>query len=451
MNIVIIGLGNIGKNVLNSLAAENHTITVIDKVKEKVEELVEKHDIMGVIGNGACSDIQKEAGVGNAELVIALTGNDELNIFACLVANRLGGKYTVARVRNPDYRRQIAEMKHDLGISMIINPERETAREIFNLIDLPSAARVEHFANGKALLVEATIQKGCFMIGESLNDLGKRLSSRVLICAVQRGDNVFIPSGDFVIEENDTVHFTSDIRNLGDFLKETGLFKSPLKNVMIVGGGRTGFYLADALSKKKYKVKLIEKDGEKAQALSEALPKVSVCYGNGTSHEFLLEEGIEAIDAFVALTDIDEENILVSMFAEKKHVKKTVSKVKSDELIEMNHELGLKNVVSPKYIVAERIVGYARAIENSRGSNIVTLYRLVNDRVEALEFFAKTESSIFNKPLKDLKIKKGCLIACIIRKNEVIIPSGETEIKLGDNVVIVTSHKNYDDLTDAFE
>ncbi len=451
MNIVIIGLGNIGKNVLRSLVAENHTVTAIDTAKSKIEEIVERYDIMGVIGNGACFDIQREAGVGNAELVIAMTGNDELNIFACLVANRLGAKSTVARVRNPDYRRQIAEMKQDLGISMIINPERETAREIFNLIDLPSATRVEHFANGKALLVEASIQKGCFMIGESLNNLGKRLSSRVLICAVQRGEDVFIPSGDFVIEENDTVHFTSDVRCLGDFLKETGLFKTPLKNVMIVGGGRTGFYLADALSKKKYRVKLIEKDEDKAHALAETLEKVSVCYGNGTNHEFLLEEGIEATDAFVALTDIDEENIVVSMFAEKKNVKKTVSKVKSDELIDMNKELGLKNVVSPKYIVAERIVGYARALDNSRGSNIVSLYRLVNEKVEALEFFAKTESAIFNKPLKNLKIKKGCLIACIIRKNEVIIPSGDTEIKLGDNVVVVTSHKNYDDLTDAFE
>lgn len=451
MNIVIIGLGNIGKNVLRSLVAENHTVTAIDTAKSKIEEIVEKYDIMGVIGNGACFDIQREAGVSNAELVIAMTGNDELNIFACLVANRLGAKSTVARVRNPDYRRQIAEMKQDLGISMIINPERETAREIFNLIDLPSATRVEHFANGKALLVEASIQKGCFMIGESLNNLGKRLSSKVLICAVQRGDEVFIPSGDFVIEENDTVHFTSDVRCLGDFLKETRLFKTPLKNVMIVGGGRTGFYLADELSKKKYRVKLIEKEEEKAQALAETLPKVSVCYGNGTNHEFLLEEGIEATDAFVALTDIDEENIVVSMFAEKKNVKKTVSKVKSDELIDMNKELGLKNVVSPKYIVAERIVGYARALDNSRGSNIVSLYRLVNEKVEALEFFAKTQSAIFNKPLKNLKIKKGCLIACIIRKNEVIIPSGDTEIKLGDNVVVVTSHKNYDDLTDAFE
>ncbi len=451
MNIVIIGLGTIGKNILKSLSAEEHTITIIDESKDRVEELVEKYDVMGVIGNGASSDIQKEAGVGDADLVITLTRNDELNIFACLVARRLGGKHTVARVRNPDYRKQIAEMKDELGISMIINPERETAREIFNLINLPSVARVEHFANGKAMLVEVVADKGCLMIGESLVSLGKKISSNALICAVQRGNDVFIPSGNFVIEENDKIHFTSDLKNLGDFLRETGLVKSPLKNVMIVGGGRIGYYLADALAKKKYKVKLIEHDAAKADVLAQALSNVSVCCGNGTSHEFLLEEGIEAIDAFVALTDIDEENIIVSMFADKKNVKKTIAKVKSDELLGMYDELGIKNGVSSKHIVAERIIGYARAIENSRGSNILTLYQLVNNRVEALEFAAKKSSDIYNKPLKDLKIKKDCLIACIIRNNEVIIPSGHSEIKLGDNVVIVTTHKNFDDLTDAFE
>lgn len=451
MNIVIIGLCTIGRNILKNLSAEDHTITIIDECKNKVEELVEKYDIMGVIGNGACLDIQKEANAGDADLVIALTRNDELNIFACLVAKRLGVPNTVARVRNPDYRRQITEMKEDLGISMIVNPERETAKEIFNLINLPAAARVEHFANGKAMLVEVVAQKGCLMIGESLFSLGKKISSTALICAVQRGDEVFIPSGNFIIEENDKLHFTTDVKNLGDFLRETGLVKSPLKSVMIVGGGRIGYYLADSLAKKKYTVKLIEQDMTKATALAQALPDVSVCCGNGTSHEFLTEEGIEAIDAFVALTDIDEENILVSMFADKKQVKKTIAKVKSDELLDLYDELGIKNSVSAKHIAAERIIGYARAIENSRGSNILTLYQLVNNQVEALEFSAKKASNIYDKPLRELKIKKDCLIACIIRDNEVIIPSGNSEIRLGDNVVIVTTHKSFDDLTDAFE
>lgn len=451
MNIVIIGLGTIGRNVLTSLSDERHTITVIDEKKDKVEQLVEKYDIMGVIGNGASLEIQKEAGVDHADLVIALTRNDELNIFACLVAKRLGVNNTVARVRNPDYRKQIVEMKDDLGISMIVNPERETAREIFNLINLPSVARVEHFANGKAMLVEIVIPKGCPIVGESMITLGRKLSSSALVCAVERKNEVFIPSGDFVIEEGDKIHFTSDVKNLGDFLRETGLVKSPLKRVMIVGGGRIAYYLAQDLSKKKYAVKLIERNPARAEVLAQSLEKVTVCCGNGTGHDFLLEEGIEVMDAFVALTDIDEENVIATMFADKKNVKRPIAKIKSDELLGMYAELGIKNYVSAKHIVAERIVGYARAIENSRGSNVLTLYQLVNNQVEALEFAARKTSHIYNKPLKDLKIKKDCLIACIIRNNEVIIPNGNSEIRLGDNVVVVTTHKNFDDLTHAFE
>lgn len=451
MKIVIIGLGTIGMTILKSLSGEGHTITIIDENKDLIETLIEQYDVFGVVGNGACMDIQEEANTGNADLVIALTRNDELNIFACLVAKRLGVKNTVARVRNPAYRKQIMEMKDDLGISMVINPERETANEIFNLINLPSVARIEYFAEGKVLLVEVIAEKGCALIGESLISLGRKLTSRVLICAVQRGDMVIIPSGNFMIEEGDKIHFTADVKNLGDFLAEVNLVKSPFKNIMIVGGGRIGFYLADTLSKKKYVVKLIEENAVKAEELAETLPRVTIACGNGTQHDLLMEEGIEAMDAFVALTDIDEENIIVSMFANKKNVKKTITQIHSDDLFGMLDELGINNNVSPKHIVASRIISYVRALANTRGSNVLTLYQLVNNQVEALEFAAKTPERIYNKPLKELTIKKNCLIACIIRRNEVIIPNGNSMIKLGDNVVVVTTHKNFDDLTDVFE
>ena len=451
MKIVIIGLGNIGKTILKNLAGEGHTITIVDEKRELIESLIEKYDVFGVVGNGACMDIQKEANTQEADLVIALTRNDELNIFACLVAKQLGVMHTVARVRNPDYRKQIAEMKDGLGISMVINPERETANEIFNLINLPSFASVERFAKGKVFLVEVVAEKGCSLIGESLISLGKKLTSRVLICAVQRGDQVIIPSGHFTIEEEDKIHFTADVKDLGNFLLEANLVKSPFKNIMISGSGRIGFYLADALSKKKYAVKLIEENLKAAEELAEELPNVTVIHGNGTQHDLLVEEGIEAMDAFVALTDNDEENIIVSMFANKKKVKKTITKVKLDDLLGMLDELGIDNYVSPKNIVASRIISYVRALANSRGSNVLTLYRLVNSQVEALEFAAKTPERIYNKPLRELTIKKNCLIACIIRSGEVIIPNGNSEIRLGDNVVVVTTHKNFDDLTDIFE
>ena len=451
MRIVIIGLGTIGKTILNSLSGEGHTITIIDEDKDKIENLIEKYDVSGVVGNGACIDIQREANVKDADLAIVLTNSDELNVFACLVAKKIGVKNTIARVRNPDYRKQIMEMKDELGISMIVNPEQDTATEIFNLINLPSIAKVEHFAKGKVLLVEIVAEKGCSLIGETLVSLGKKLTSKVLICAVQRGSSVTIPSGNFLIEEGDRIHFTSDANSLRNFLSEIHLVKSPLKNIMIVGGSKIGYYLADELSKKKYKIKLIESNKDIADELADSLPRTTIIHGNGTQHDLLLEEGIEAMDAFVALTDIDEENMIVSMFANKMKVKRTITQIKSDDLYGMLEELGITNNVSPKDIVANRIISYIRALENTRGSNVLTLYRLVNRQVEALEFLAKRQDKIYNKPLRELKIKENCLIACIIRNNAVIIPDGNSSIALGDNVIVVTTHKNFDDLTDIFE
>ena len=451
MKIVIIGLGTIGRTILGSLSGEGHNITIIDENKEKIESLIEKYDVSGIVGNGASLDIQKEANVGGADLAIVLTESDELNVFACLVAKQLGVENTIARVRNPDYRKQIMEMRDALGISMIVNPEQDTATEIFNLINLPAIAQFERFAKGRVLLVEIIADAGCSMIGESLISLGKKLSTKVLICAVQRGQDVTIPSGNFVIKEGDKIYLTSDAKSLRDFLAEINLYTTPLKNIMIVGGNKIGYYLANELSKKKYNIKLIESNKAKAEELAEELPRVTVIHGNGTQHDLLIEEGIEAMDAFVALTDIDEENMVVSMFANKMKVRKTITKIKSDDLYGMLDELGINNTVSPKDIIANRIISYIRAIVNTSGSNVLTLYRLVNGQVEALEFFAKTAAGIYDKPLKDLRIKENCLVACIFRQNEVIIPGGNDCIKLGDTVIVVTTHKNFDDLTDVFE
>ncbi len=451
MKIVIIGLGTIGRTILKSLSGEGHTITIVDENREKIETLIEKFDVYGVVGNGACMDIQEEANMKDADLAIVMTNSDELNVFACLVAKKAGVKNTIARVRNPAYRKQIINMKDELGISMIINPEKETANEIYNLINLPSIAQVDHFAKGKVLLVEIVAEKGCLLIGESLISLGKKLSTKVLICAVQRGNSITIPTGNFVIEQGDRVHFTSDARKLRDFLSEINLVKSPLRNIMIVGGNKVSYYLASELSKKKYNIKLIEENKDTALEISKLLPHVHVVQGNGTQHDLLIEEGIEAMDAFVALTNIDEENMVVSMFANKMKVKKTITQIKSDELYGMLGELGIKNNVSPKNIVANIVIRYIRALANTRGSNVFTLYQLVNNQVEALEFYAKKQEKIYNKPLKELNIRENCLIACIIRNSEVIIPDGNSCIKMGDNVIVVTTHKNFDDLTDIFE
>ncbi len=451
MKIVIIGLGTIGRSILQNLSVEKHNITIIDEDKNKIERLIEKYDVQGVVGNGASIDIQKEAGAKDADLAIVMTQSDELNVFACMVAKKLGVKNTIARVRNPEYRRQIVAMREELGISMIVNPEKDTATEIFNLINLPAIAQAERFAKGRVLLVEIDIESGCALVGETLISIGKKIRTKVLICAVQRGDEVVIPSGNFEILEGDKVYFTSDAKDLREFLLEINIVKSPLKNIMIVGGSKIAYYLADELSTKRHNVKLLESDRHIADELAEELPRVTVINGNGTQHDLLIEEGIEAMDAFVALTDIDEENMIVSMFANKMKVRKTITQIKSDELYGMLAELGIKNNVSPKDIVADRVISYIRAIENSRGSNVLTLYRLVGGRVEALEFLAKRQDKFFDKPLRELKIKRNCLIACIIRGTNVIIPDGNTCIQLGDNVIVVTTHKNFDDLNDVVE
>lgn len=451
MKIVIIGLGTIGKTVLKSLSKNEHTITIIDEDKDKVESLIEKYDVFGVVGNGACIDIQQEAKMGEADLAIVLTNSDELNVFACLVAKKAGVKNTIARVRNPDYVNQIQDMKDELGISMIVNPEKETAEEIFNLLNLPSVSQMEHFAKGRVLLAEIELEKGCTLINETLISLGKKLNTKVLVCAVARGEEVTIPGGNFMFQEGDSVYFTSDASTLSSFLAEAKLETSPIKNVMIVGGDKIGYYLADELSKKKFSIKLIESDAKRAEKLAEDLPKVTVIRGNGTQHDLLVEEGLEAMDAFVSLTSIDEENMIVSMFANKLNVKKTITQIKSDDLYDMLDELGIDSTVSPKRVVADRIISYTRALSNKRGSNVLTLYRLVNEQVEALEFLAKKEEKFYGQPLRSLKTKNDCLIACIIRNDEVIIPDGNSSITLGDNVVVVTTHKDFDDLNDIFE
>ena len=451
MKIVIIGLGRTGTTILKSLSGEEHAISIIDENKDKIENLIERYDVQGVVGNGASLDIQREAGVKGADVAIFLTKSDELNVFACLVAKKLGAKQTVARVRNPEYRAQILEMKDELGISMIVNPEQDTATEIFHLISLPEIAKAERFAKGRVMLVEIVAEKGCALVGETLISIAKKINTRVLICAVQRGDEVIIPSGNFMIKEGDRIHFTSEAQHLRNFLSEIKIVKSPLKSIMIVGGSKIGYYLADKLSKNKYNIKLIENNKKIAEELAEELPRVTVINGNGTQHDLLIEEGIEAMDAFVALTDIDEENMVVSMFANKMNVRKTITQIKSSDLYGMLSELGIKNKVSPEDIVADRIISYIRALENSTGSNVLTLYRLVGNRVEALEFLAKREEKFYNKPLRELNIKDNCLIACIIRGTTVIIPDGNATIQLGDNVIAVTTHKNFDDLADILE
>lgn len=451
MNIVLIGCGTIGRTILEELSKEGHTITIIDEDKEKVTKLIEKFDVSGVAGNGASLDILQAAGAKEADLLIATTTSDEINILACLVGEKIGAKRTIARVRRPGYYKQGAILKDELGIDMIVNPEHETAIEIANMINFPSVSKIERFANGKVTVVEITVGENSPLIGESLISIRKKLETTVLICAVQRGEEVIIPSGKFVIEEGDIINVAADSASLNSFISELKLIKSPLKNILVVGGNRISYYLGKEISSKRHNMKIVVKEKELAEELADLLPKVSIIHDDGTDHDVLLEEGIESMDAFISLTDVDEENIIVSMYAKKLNVRKAIAKVKRESLIGVVGDLGVINTVSPKNAVASKVISYVRALSNRRGSNVITLYRLVHDNVEAIEFIAKKEEDIYNIPLKELNMVDNTLVACIIRNNKVIIPDGNECIKLNDGVIIVTTHKEFEDLTDAFE
>lgn len=451
MKIIVIGCGKIGKTIIEHVSKEGHSLVIVDNNREKVEELIERYDVMGVVGNGASLDIQEEAGVKFADLVIAVTPEDEINILASMVAKKLGASSTIARVRNPEYLRQTKLMQEELGLSMVVNPEQETADEIINMVNLPSLLKLEPFAKGKVNLVEILVEENNPLIGETLITMNKKIKTKVLICAIQRAGNVIIPNGNFKIEQGDRLSITANASSLVTFLKELNLIKSPLKNIMIIGGGKISYYLAKELSNKKYHIKLIEMNKNRAEEMAELLPKVDVICGDGTDHELLIEEGIEASDACIALTNVDEENIIVSMYATGLKIKKVIAKIKRNSFLTMVNDLGIASIVSPKDIIASKIISYIRALSNKRGSNVLTLYKLVNNQVEALEFDAKKKEKFYNKPLKDLNIKENCLIACIIRDGNVLIPSGNDFIQLNDRVLVVTTHQQFDDLMDAFE
>lgn len=394
MKIIVIGCGKIGKTIIEHVSKEGHSLVIVDNNREKVEELIERYDVMGVVGNGASLDIQEEAGVKSADLVIAVTPEDEINILASMVAKKLGASSTIARVRNPEYLRQTKLMQEELGLSMVVNPEQETADEIINMVNLPSLLKLEPFAKGKVNLVEILVEENNPLIGETLITMSKKIKTKVLICAIQRASHVIIPNGNFKIEQGDRLSITANASSLVTFLKELNLIKSPLKNIMIIGGGKISYYLAKELSNKKYHIKLIEMNKNRAEEMAEALPKVDVICGDGTDHDLLIEEGIEASDACIALTNVDEENIIVSMYATRLKIKKVIAKIKRNSFLTMVNDLGIASIVSPKDIVASKIISYIRALSNKRGSNVLTLYKLVNNQVEALEFDAKKKGKI---------------------------------------------------------
>ncbi len=449
MKIIISGCGKIGRTILASLVSEGHDIVAIDSDSAVLTEITNIHDVMGVCGNGADSDILTEAGVAGAEMFVAATGSDEMNMLSCFLARRLGAKNTIARIRSPEYNdRSLAFVRRELELSMAINPELLAAHELFNILKFPSAVKIEKFSGRGFEMIELRLKPDSVLDGMSLRSLREKYGTRVLICCVQRGDSVYIPGGDFVLKSGDKIDITAPPADMLKFFRSIGEFQKQARNVMLLGGSRTAYYLADMLTSGGASVKIIERDEKTCSELCEALPKAVIIHGDGAEQELLMEEGLKSLDAFIALTGMDEENILISIFAAAQKVPKVISKVNRDELAAMAERLGLDCIVSPKKIISDVIVQYARALKNSLGSNIETLYQLMDGKAEALEFNAKAAPKLTGIPLKELNIKKNILIAGILRYRKTVVPTGDDMILPDDRVIVVAADRKLSDLSD---
>ncbi len=451
MKIIVIGNGKVGHTIIQHIVSEGHDVTVVDNDPAAIDQIVNEYDVMGICGNGANVEILENVGADKADMLIAVTSSDETNMLACVIGKKMGAHATMARVRNFEYDSQIAKMMEALDISVIINPEKEAANEILKIINFPEALKVDTFKNGTVDLVELYVPDDSPLIDKSLIEISQTYQVKVLICAVQRGDEVFIPTGNFIFKAGDIVHITATKKNVKLFLHKLGLISSKIKSIFVIGGGRVATYLCEELAKNNYDVKLVEKNREKCLELSELLPGVSIIHGDGSDQELLTEEGFNETDAAICLTGLDEENIIVSMYAYKQRIGKIITKINKESLVGLVESLRMASVISPKDITASRIVRYVRAKNNSRSSNVITLYKLVTGKVEVIEFQAKETSKTLNIPLKDLRLKAKVLIAAITRGKEVIIPNGENRILAGDNVIVVTTTQFFDDLDDILE
>ncbi|MCF2682921.1 Trk system potassium transporter TrkA [Faecalicatena contorta] len=439
MKIVIIGDGKVGHKLTAQLSEENYDVVLIDQNEGKLKEAVNELDIFCITGNGADAVVQKQADVPHADLVIACASTDEMNMLSCLLAKRLGARHTIARVRNPVYYRQIDLLKEDLHLSMAVNPELTAANEISRVLLFPQTSKVETFMKGRVELVEFNIKENSALIGLSLAEIYRKYQIKILVCAVKRDNEVYIPDGDFVLKQGDKMHIAAAHQDLETFFKSVGHKNAKVKKVLICGGGHVCFYLAGQLLQAGMQVKIIERDQKRCEELCELLPKATIINGDAADHDLLIEEGIGDADAVVALTGMDEENIIMGLFAKTQGVDKIIAKVNEDSRAQMVEGLGIDCIISAKSATADAIMSYVRARNNSASSaNVETMYQLLGGRVEALEFIIKAECGFTNVALKNLKTKRNNLIACIGRKRRIIIPNGDDHIEVGDSVIVVT-------------
>ena len=453
MHIAIVGGGKIGLSLAQQLQKEGHEITLIDTKESVIEQSIGMLDVIGYVGNGASYAVLESAGIEDCELLIAVTASDEVNMLSCLTAHKLmkGGR-TIARVRNPEYASHLYVLREDLGLSMSINPEHAAAAEIARILRFPSATHVELFANGRAELVSFTIPNDNVLDGMVLHKMMQKLGVKVLFCAVERDETVLIPSGNFVLSAGDTVYIMGAPKEIEKTFRLIGAHQHPVRSVMIAGGGRISYYLAEALEGRHVDVKVIEKDGTRAKELAALLPDTVILYGDASDHELLAEEGIDKVDAFVSLTGIDEGNILSAMYAQKMNVSKVIAKINNDNLVSLIRGAGLESIVSSKTVTSNLILRYVRAMSNRKEGSMISLYKLANGGAEVSEFRA-TEAIPFltEVPFASVRLKKNVLVACIVRNGHAIIPHGTDSIMTGDSVLVVSRGLILRELADILE
>ncbi len=450
MKIVIVGCGKVGASIARELNSESHDIVVVDINRDAVSYLSESLDVMGIEGNGATYQTLTEAGADTADLVIAAAARDEINLYTCLMAKAAGAKHTIARVRNPEYTQDLYRIKDQLGLSMAINPELTAATEISRLLRFSGALEIDTFAKGLAELIKVTIPENSILCNKKISDVDI-LKGKVRICSVERDRDVYIPNGDFVLMGGDKISVASKPEIANKFFRKTNIAIGKSRDVILLGGGKVSYYLALKLLKSGTNVKIIEMNQERCNELAELLPDAVIIHGNCMDNDLLLSEGIEHADGVAALMDYDEENILISMYICSISKAKVITKVNNEYFDYILDNLNLDCIIHPKALTGEYIGRYIRAMQNSLGSNVETLYRLNEDRVEALEFRAKSNSKAVGIPLRDLKLKDNLQIVCISRKAKIILPQGDDTIMPNDSVVVITKHKGLSDLNDILD
>ncbi|HHX69859.1 MAG: Trk system potassium transporter TrkA [Miniphocaeibacter sp.] len=450
MNIIIVGAGKVGEYLSEDLSKEGYDITLIEKDKEVLDRILEYNDILGIAGDGADTYILEEAGIDRCDIFIAVTNQDELNMVACVMAKKLGAKYTISRVRNPEYSNHVDFMSETMDIDLMINPELETAREIVRILSFSDVLDVEEFAHGKVMLISFKLRDKNILNNMSLLEIQNKINKNILVCSVLRNEEVYIPNGEFVLKKDDIIYVLGERDALTEFFKFIGNIKKN-KNIMIIGGGRISFYLISRLLKQNYNVKVIERKKDIADYLSFTFPDADIIREDGTNQDILEEERIENFDTFISMTGIDEENIIASIFANQKGVKQTITKVDRTRILNIIDLEEIGTTISPKKVISDKIVQFIRTNIKFTNSRIEAFHRIANDKVEAIEFEIQSNNAVCNIPLKDLNIKKNTLVSFIIRDREVIIPYGNDVIKPGDKVVIITLNKSFKVIEDIID